>query len=121
MGKPEGKYARTVTVGTKGQIVLPREARNVFDIHPGDMLIQSGAKRPTESSDPRKADIALLFGGRALGERDSIRPAVFDECIYPIGKPIRSFDENSASHCWSIVASSIVTEPSSSASAAAST
>ena len=27
MEKPEGKYAWTVTVGTKGQIVLPKEAR----------------------------------------------------------------------------------------------
>ena len=33
MDKPEGKYAWTVTVGTKGQIVIPKEARDVFDIH----------------------------------------------------------------------------------------
>ena len=39
MGKPEGKYAWTVTVGTKGQIVIPKEARVVFDIHPGDHLL----------------------------------------------------------------------------------
>ena len=39
MGKPEGKYAWTVTVGTKGQIVIPKEAREVFDIHPGDHLL----------------------------------------------------------------------------------
>ncbi len=42
MGKPEEKYAWTVTVGTKGQIVLPKEARDVFDIHPGDTLIILG-------------------------------------------------------------------------------
>ena len=29
MEKPAGKYAWTVTVGTKGQIVLPKEAREV--------------------------------------------------------------------------------------------
>ena len=34
MARPEGKYAWTVTVGTKGQIVLPKEARDVFDIKP---------------------------------------------------------------------------------------
>lgn len=39
MDKPEGKYAWTVTVGTKGQIVIPKEARDVFDIHPGDHLL----------------------------------------------------------------------------------
>ena len=38
MARPEGKYAWTVTVGTKGQIVLPKEARDVFDIKPGDTL-----------------------------------------------------------------------------------
>jgi AbrB family looped-hinge helix DNA binding protein len=39
MERPEGKYAETVTVGTKGQIVIPKEARDVFDIHPGDHLL----------------------------------------------------------------------------------
>ena len=35
---PEGKHAWTATVGTKGQIVIPREARELFDIQPGDTL-----------------------------------------------------------------------------------
>ena len=39
MEKPEGKYAWTVTVGTKGQIVIPKKARDVFDIQPGDHLL----------------------------------------------------------------------------------
>lgn len=39
MKKPEGKYAWTVTVGTKGQIVIPKEAREVFGIEPGDSLL----------------------------------------------------------------------------------
>ena len=39
MKKPEGKYAWTVTVGTKGQIVIPKEAREVFGINPGDHLL----------------------------------------------------------------------------------
>ena len=39
---PEGKYAWTVTVGTKGQIVLPKEARDLYDIKPGDTLIILG-------------------------------------------------------------------------------
>ena len=39
MERLEGKYAWTVTVGTKGQIVIPKDARDVFDIHPGDHLL----------------------------------------------------------------------------------
>ena len=39
MKKPKGKNAWSVTVGTKGQIVLPKEARELFDIQPGDSLI----------------------------------------------------------------------------------
>ncbi len=42
MKKPKGKYAWTVTVGEKGQIVIPKQAREVFDIHPGDNLVLLG-------------------------------------------------------------------------------
>ena len=36
MTKPKGKYAWTVKVGEKGQIVIPKEAREIFNINPGD-------------------------------------------------------------------------------------
>lgn len=39
---PEGKYAWTVKVGEKGQFVIPKEAREIFDIKPGDTLILLG-------------------------------------------------------------------------------
>lgn len=39
MANLKGKYAWTVTVGEKGQIVIPKQAREVFDIKPGDTLI----------------------------------------------------------------------------------
>ena len=42
MKKPEGKYAWTVTVGEKGQIVIPKQAREVFQIKPGDTLVMLG-------------------------------------------------------------------------------
>ncbi len=42
MKKPKGKYAWTVTAGEKGQIVIPKQAREVFDIHPGDNLVLLG-------------------------------------------------------------------------------
>lgn len=39
---PKGKYAWTATVGEKGQIVIPKQAREVFGIHPGDTLLLLG-------------------------------------------------------------------------------
>lgn len=45
MGKPKGKYAWTVTVGEKGQIVIPKQAREVFDIRPGDNLVLLGDEK----------------------------------------------------------------------------
>ena len=42
MKAPEGKYAWTATVGEKGQIVIPKQARALFDIKPGDTLLLLG-------------------------------------------------------------------------------
>lgn len=39
MKHPKGKYAWSATVGAKGQIVIPKEARELFGIEPGDTLI----------------------------------------------------------------------------------
>lgn len=45
MGKPNGKYAWTVTVGEKGQIVIPKQAREVFEIQSGDTLVILGDEK----------------------------------------------------------------------------
>ena len=42
MKGPKGKYAWTAKVGKKGQIVIPQEAREIFDIRPGDTLLLLG-------------------------------------------------------------------------------
>lgn len=34
-----GKYMSSVKVGPKGQIVIPKEARDMFGIRPGDTLL----------------------------------------------------------------------------------
>ncbi len=42
MKDKSGKYAWSVTVGSKGQIVIPKEAREVFHIQPGETLLLLG-------------------------------------------------------------------------------
>lgn len=45
MNGPKGKYAWMATVGEKGQIVIPKQAREIFDIKPGDTLILFGDEK----------------------------------------------------------------------------
>lgn len=43
MSRPEGKHIfGMVKVGAKGQIVIPNEARKLFNIKPGDQLMLVG-------------------------------------------------------------------------------
>ena len=43
MEAPEGKHIfGMVKVGEKGQIVIPKEAREIFNINPGDTLLLLG-------------------------------------------------------------------------------
>lgn len=44
MKYPEGKKAWTVKIGEKGQFVIPKEARELFNIHPGDTILVLGDK-----------------------------------------------------------------------------
>ena len=44
MKHPKGKYAWAVTVGAKGQIVIPKQARELFGIQAGDTLVILGDK-----------------------------------------------------------------------------
>ncbi len=66
MKGPKGKYAWSVTVGTKGQIVIPKEARDVFGIAPGDTLLlladeERGIAIPPKETFGELA--AKIFGG----------------------------------------------------------
>ena len=50
----KGKYAWTVTVGEKGQIVIPKQAREVFGIQPGDTLVMLGDVKRGLAIPPKK-------------------------------------------------------------------
>ena len=46
MQEQDGKYIfGVVKVGDKGQIVIPRDARKIYDIKPGDALMLLGDHR----------------------------------------------------------------------------
>ena len=36
---PEGKFLATVKIGPKGQIVIPKEVRDMFSLNSGDSLV----------------------------------------------------------------------------------
>ena len=60
MNRPEGLYAWTATVGEKGQIVIPKQARELFNIRPGDTLLLLGDLKRGIAIPPKGA-FAELF------------------------------------------------------------
>lgn len=55
MSKPKGKYAWTATVGEKGQIVIPKQARALFGINPGDTVVILGDEKRGLAIPPKSA------------------------------------------------------------------
>lgn len=41
----DGKYAWMVKVGEKGQFVIPKEARELFDLQPGNEILVLGDEK----------------------------------------------------------------------------
>lgn len=49
------KYAWTATVGEKGQIVIPKQARELYGIQPGDNLIILGDRKKGIAIPPKSS------------------------------------------------------------------
>jgi AbrB family looped-hinge helix DNA binding protein len=67
MKGPNGMYAWTVTVGEKGQIVIPKKAREVFDIKPGDTLMLLADEKQGIAIPPKALFTSLMntvFSGK---------------------------------------------------------
>ena len=45
MNKDERYYMSSIKIGPKGQIVIPKEARDMFGIRPGDTLVLMADKK----------------------------------------------------------------------------
>ena len=73
MGYPKGKYASTVKIGEKGQFVIPKEARDLFDIHPGDTIIVLADEKKGIAIPPKsmlKGLLQTIFGGEMPESED---------------------------------------------------
>ena len=73
MNNENGHYAWTVTVGTKGQIVIPKEAREIFGIAPGDTLLLLGDRTKGIAIPPKSTFTqlgALVFGADETEEEE---------------------------------------------------
>ncbi len=64
---PRDKFLSTVRVGDKGQIVIPKEVREMFEIEPGDSLLLM--------ADEKKGIAIVAFDGMMDFMNESIRQA----------------------------------------------
>lgn len=69
MRAPTGKFACTATVGEKGQIVIPKQVREMFGIKSGDVLLILADKNRGIAIPPK--EMADDVFGRLSGSDDS--------------------------------------------------
>jgi len=67
--KKDGKlHAWTAKVGTKGQIVIPKEARKIFSIETGDDLLILGDERRAIMKGDAATKILMSIQGELIDE-----------------------------------------------------
>lgn len=54
MEAQNGKYAWMIKIGEKGQFVIPKEARDLFDLQPGNEILVLGDKERGLAILPKK-------------------------------------------------------------------
>lgn len=60
MDFPNGKYAWMVKIGEKGQFVIPKEARDMFDLQPGNTILVLGDVEKGIAILPREQQSAFI-------------------------------------------------------------
>lgn len=55
MKQHDDKFAWTVKIGEKGQFVIPKEARDMFNLHPGDTILVLGDSKRGLAILPKEA------------------------------------------------------------------
>ena len=67
---PKGRFISTVTIGEKGQIVIPKAAREMFNLEPGDTIVLLADK---------KRGIALVQNDRMMSVAESVMKETFPD------------------------------------------
>ena len=67
---PKGRFISTVTIGEKGQIVIPKAAREMFNLEPGDTIVLLADK---------KRGIALVQNDRMMSIAESVMKETFPD------------------------------------------
>ena len=60
MDFPNGKFAWMVKIGEKGQFVIPKEARDMFDLQPGNTILVLGDVKRGLAILPREAQSEFI-------------------------------------------------------------
>ena len=75
LGKPRGKHIfGTAKVGEKGQIVIPKEARMLFGVQPGDTLVLMADKKKglaLQTVDKLNPLMKTVFNSLPSGEEEA--------------------------------------------------
>ena len=73
MKKPKGKNAWSVKIGEKGQFVIPKEARDMLGIKPGDTILVLGDEEKGIAIPPKATMnkmISMIMGQLSMEEEE---------------------------------------------------